>query len=698
MDYLRQIEEDLRNVGIEAKLKKKYPEVLDSSERALDALKSIREVYVSEIMRKNKSAKLPQSSDILAPYLLVCNYAEGSAKVTLMALNGINLLLTYDLVPPSEVKNIMRALSIQASSKILDVQLKLLQVELQLANSLAQNPESAQYLTESVFCGFLTLALQLCDSGSKSNTLSVSSTALGTARQIIAFVMDGAKALFATTGTGSGSTPGSASNSTEVNVDQASSKYSLTAIMLVREMCLFIQGLPGEWIRGVSIPQSYALDLLTEILTEWKHLFRRVPFFKALIRDSVFPAIKPLLKGLQEDYVRSAAKNASAATQQVSKVVKLARCLLLNFVVDACACSSASVSADGQETGNLNAEASFIISMLVHALQPDRTGGGGGAHSGSATHGGSEDFTSVLNATASAPAESTFKSRWEEASSVVAGAGMFLSRLTNPTATPNSSSTSGGASQATSGGGSGSTGMKGCSNAKGSGGANLGSLGGAGSGFYLNLSGPSGGAAGMPFNSASAAALLASAGAAAGAGSNWLVGPAGPAQLPAFPAMCCLEALLAFLLSDLSVLLADTGAHPTPAITASADMPSGAGIGATPSKTATGDSSGQSKAGSGLYLFELLLVNTMLGLCTFLQSALAVESNIRYFILLVLSVNMFSLAHEDSVLFLYDDAGKWKMCLEDLPPCPRCCGACLPAAVATRIIEAARHHQRRQEQ
>lgn len=612
MDYLRQIEEDLRNIGIEAKLKKKYPEVLDSSERALDALKAIREVYVSEIMRKNKSAKLPQSSDILAPYLLVCNYAEGSAKVTLMALNGINLLLTYDLVPPSDVKNIMRALSIQASSKIVDVQLKLLQVVLQLANSLAQNADSTQYLTESIFCGFLTLALQLCDSGSKSNTLSVSSTALGTARQIIAFVMDGAKALFLFTGGGDSNVTADA----EVNVDQASSKYSLTAIMLVREMCLFIQGLPGEWIRGVTMPQAYALDLLTEILTEWKELFRKVPFFKALIRDSVFPALKPLLKGLQEEYVRAAVKSASAAAQLVSKVVKLARCLLLNFVADACKDAHASHD-HGVEASNLNSEASFIISMLVHALQPDRAGGGG-AHGGGVAQAG-DDQTGAQNATA--PAESTFKSRWEEASSVVAGAGMFLSRLTNPSAASSASAPS-----PVSGGSSAADQKLQRGNSKGSANASLGALGGSGNGFYLSLAGPSGGAAGVPFNSATAAALLASAG---GTGSSWLGGGAGAVQLPAFPALCCLEALLAFLLSDLSALLADTGlgAAPAPAH----EVSSGATPGATPSKHGSNnsDSDHRCKAGSGMHLFEVLLTNTLLGLCTFLQSALATDTNLR---------------------------------------------------------------------
>ncbi len=40
MEYLRQIEEDLLSLGLEAK--KKYPEIKDSTDRAVSALKIIR--------------------------------------------------------------------------------------------------------------------------------------------------------------------------------------------------------------------------------------------------------------------------------------------------------------------------------------------------------------------------------------------------------------------------------------------------------------------------------------------------------------------------------------------------------------------------------------------------------------------------------------------------------------------------------
>ena len=86
MEYLRQIEDDLLALGTEAK--RKHPEIKDSTDRALASLKSIREVYVSDMMRKTaapsqtkKKMNLPQSSDIVAPYILTCNYGDANPKI-----------------------------------------------------------------------------------------------------------------------------------------------------------------------------------------------------------------------------------------------------------------------------------------------------------------------------------------------------------------------------------------------------------------------------------------------------------------------------------------------------------------------------------------------------------------------------------------------------------------------------------------
>ena len=47
-----------------------------------------------------------------------------------MALSGIQMLLNYEVVPPSDVKNILRVLAIQASAPRIEFQLKILQVTL----------------------------------------------------------------------------------------------------------------------------------------------------------------------------------------------------------------------------------------------------------------------------------------------------------------------------------------------------------------------------------------------------------------------------------------------------------------------------------------------------------------------------------------------------------------------------------------
>ena len=107
MEYLRQIEDDLQALGVEAK--RKHPEIKDSADRALSSLKLIRETYVSDMMRKTGTAttavtatnnatnkkknNLPQSSDIIAPYILTCNYADASPKIVSLNYYYIRIIM-----------------------------------------------------------------------------------------------------------------------------------------------------------------------------------------------------------------------------------------------------------------------------------------------------------------------------------------------------------------------------------------------------------------------------------------------------------------------------------------------------------------------------------------------------------------------------------------------------------------------------
>lgn len=372
MDYLRQIEEDLRNLGSESK--RKYPEVKDATENALIKLKSMREIYVAEVMRKNKEAnsddktniRFSQSSDITAPYILSCNYVDANPKLISMALNGIQMLLNYEIVPPVDVKNVLRVLSIQAGSGKSEHQLKLLQILLLLVNSLSQNAVSYHYLTESTVNSFLMLALQLCDG---RGNISVSSTALATARQVLAIVMDGAtntffgnKSINSTNddneyqkkNTNSGKLSIS-SSVLKVTAEQVNASIAISAQLLIRDISLFMRSMNGEWLRGVIVPQAFALDLIYDALLGWKQLFQNVSTFKSLLKESIIPSLKPLLEHLQQDYISISTKSGIATSAALtSRIVKIARCILLDYI-----------------TIDFIEEFDVIIILMIQSVQPE---------------------------------------------------------------------------------------------------------------------------------------------------------------------------------------------------------------------------------------------------------------------------------------------------------------------------------------
>eukprot|EP01041_Mallomonas_annulata_P004581 gene4581-9106_t len=411
MDFLRRIEDDVKNLA--AEVKKKYPDVRDATDRALITLKTMRESYVAEIMRGGggdtpKIAKY-RSADVSAPYILACNYVDASLKTVMLSLNGLQMLLNYEVVPPTEAKNILKALSTQAVSGRAEVQLKVLQIVLQLANSLSAETLSSEYLTETNVCGMMHLGLQLCD-GNKFN-VSVSSTAFATVRQMMALVMDGAitastpftshtstssnnsgsgitvdvnthsnTVTGTVTGTGTGTGTGisssaaattsasamtthnTASSSTSSLSHHPSSTSTTTpsslpqcALYLVQELALFLRSLPGDWMRGVVVSPGIALDLLHDVISNWKHLFQQFDKFKSLLKNPVVYNLKPLLKSLREDYITAMRMGLSNPGAMTSRVVRLARCLLLNFL-----------------DSEFALEAEAIVSLMVHTLQPER--------------------------------------------------------------------------------------------------------------------------------------------------------------------------------------------------------------------------------------------------------------------------------------------------------------------------------------
>ena len=513
--------------------------------------------------------QISQNSDLLSPYILACNYAEGSTKMITMSLNGIHLLLSYDLVLASDIRNILRVLSIQAASgnKLQsDGQLKLLQIVLQMVNiynSLStNNPKESsllchEFFTESTLGGFLSVCLQLSDA--KIVNVSVTSASLGTARQIVALVLDGANSIYY-------DSIRNLDNDNLVNIspEQASSSFSLSAITLIKEFCLYIQGLSGDWIilRNVSVPQSFALDILFDILNndQWKKLFMFVPIFRSLLKDFVCPSIRPLLRELQDEYVANSLKvGQTIAAAFASRVVRLARSVIIGFL----------------SLKELLPEIDLLLTLLVHSLQPDRgdwsnSNSNQGAPSPANYNKKQKNLKNASESASSGDNSSSLRSRLEEVTSSILPGGTLMFRLTGiaPSAAPGNKGISSSASSASSAA---------TSSANKTSASNPSSLSALG-GFYITLQ------SNLNPNNSSLQNILGTMAQINGMSS-------GSSTIPSHPAALCLEALLAFVVSSsmLHLLVYE----------------------------------------DGLKLLETVLINTSLSVSLMLTAAIGIESNAR---------------------------------------------------------------------
>lgn len=114
-----------------------------------------------------------------------------------------------------------------------------------MANSLSTTVVRSQYLTEATVGSFIAQCLKI--SRDSRISVSVSSTALNTARQIVTLVMDAAAA-------------------TIQSDSSASSESSQSAQRLVRDISLFSRGLPGEMVKGIDFTYTQ-LDLISRTVS-----------------------------------------------------------------------------------------------------------------------------------------------------------------------------------------------------------------------------------------------------------------------------------------------------------------------------------------------------------------------------------------------------------------------------------------------
>jgi hypothetical protein len=155
-----------------------------------------------------------------------------------------------------------------------------------------------------------------------------------------------------------------------LNLASGSEVRSLPSRLSLSLVAIHSLSVPLPLSLSVDVPVNCgaALDLLHAVISGWPHLFLFHPTFKVLLKHPICTSIIPLLKTLQEDYLTTirqrgalsssaaAASGALSPSTMTTRVVKVARCILLDF----------------QHSADFVLEIETITTCLVHTIQPER--------------------------------------------------------------------------------------------------------------------------------------------------------------------------------------------------------------------------------------------------------------------------------------------------------------------------------------
>lgn len=340
MEHLRQIEEDLRNIYIESR--KRFPEVADAAEQAVDSLKAVREVYINDLRRQETSSdlRLPQAADLVSPYILVCNHANCHPKLIGMALNSLSSLLSYEVVPVQEAQNILRVLLIQVPTATKnDFQLKLIQLCLQLATLMARDKASLCLVSEQAMVSLLTILFSFAD---PRQTISITSAASGTTRQIVSLMMDRACVVLESNLREKKEANNRSQQEPQEEEEDLPACCLASIFTMIRELALALQG-TSSIIRLKDLPATPAglsfgtamkmqvVEVLQEVLAG-RDIFFTQPSNLLFLQSTVLPAVKTLLKNLKYDYIFNYGRaGQAAASVATAKSLRLTISILKHF-------------------------------------------------------------------------------------------------------------------------------------------------------------------------------------------------------------------------------------------------------------------------------------------------------------------------------------------------------------------------------
>ncbi|XP_043691175.1 protein MON2 homolog isoform X2 [Telopea speciosissima] len=287
MAFMAVLETDLRALSAEAR--RRYPTVKDGAEHAILKLRSL-----------SNPSEIAHNEDILRIFLMACEVK--SVKLSVIGLSCLQKLISHDAVAPSALKEILSTLKAHAEMVDESVQLKTLQTILIIFQS-RLHPESEDNMAQA-----LGICLRLLENNRSSD--SVRNTAAATFRQAVALIFDRvicAESLPAgKVGSGSqnfrifsvtGDVSRSINRSESLESDCVSGgpllmRESLTkagklGLRLLEDLTALAAGGSVTWLRVNSLQQTFALDILEFILSNYVAIFRTLVSYEQVLRHQI---------------------------------------------------------------------------------------------------------------------------------------------------------------------------------------------------------------------------------------------------------------------------------------------------------------------------------------------------------------------------------------------------------------------------
>ncbi|XP_047315251.1 protein MON2 homolog isoform X2 [Impatiens glandulifera] len=287
MAFMAVLESDLRALSAEAR--RRYPAVKDGAEHAILKLRAL-----------SGPSEIAHNEDILRIFLMACE--AKNVKMSVIGLSSLQKLISHDAVAPSALREILITLKDHAEMTDESVQLKTLQTILIIFQSRLQ-PEDEENMAQA-----LGISLRLLESNRSSD--SVRNTAAATFRQAAALIFDhvvSAESL----PMGKPSSGAYPSRSTSVTSDvnrnitlsesmelelvsgmpslkrETLTKAGKIGLLLLEDLTSLAAGGSAIWLRVSSIQQTFVLDILEFILSNYASVFRILVPYEQVLRIQI---------------------------------------------------------------------------------------------------------------------------------------------------------------------------------------------------------------------------------------------------------------------------------------------------------------------------------------------------------------------------------------------------------------------------